>query len=142
MAEFIKSLQLGPKEWEWGSVVSIVGSFLSHIVGWSNALDTLLLAMIIDYMTGIAGAYINPKELLNSSRGFKGVCKKVIILGLCALAFSFDRMLGTDIVFKVVVYFYIGVEGLSIIENAAKCGIPIPQKLRDTLEQLQSEKKS
>ena len=98
------------------------------------------MGMAIDYITGILAAYINPDMQLNSQRGFKGICKKIVILLLVALAHELDRATGQPAVQSLVVWFFLGNEGLSIIENAAKAGLPIPKKLRDTLEQLTDKK--
>ena len=68
------------------------------------------------------------------------ICKKVMILLLFSLAHFIDQAMSAQIVHSAVIWFFLGNEGLSIIENAAKAGVPIPDKLRDTLEQLATEK--
>lgn len=70
----------------------------------------------------------------------KEYAKKIVILLLVALAHELDRATGQPAVQSLVVWFFLGNEGLSIIENSAKAGLPIPQKLRDTLEQLTDKK--
>jgi len=125
---------------EWGMVVSFIGTAFSYALGWDGVLEALVFAMVLDYISGILAAYINPNMALNSQRGFRGICKKIMILLLVSLAHFIDQALGQAIVHSVVIWFFLGNEGLSIIENAAKAGIPIPGKLRDTLEQLSSEK--
>ena len=117
------------------------GALVSYFLGWNEALEALLVLMVIDYMTGLLAAYINPNMQLNSNRGFRGICKKIMILLLIVLAHELEKATGIPAVQSIVVWFFIGNEGLSIIENAAKAGIPVPAKLRDTLEQLQNEKK-
>ena len=97
--------------------------------------------MAIDYITGIMAAYINPSLALNSQKGFKGICKKIVILMLVALAHELDKATGQPAIQSLVVWFFLGNEGLSIIENSAKAGLPIPNKLRDTLEQLTGSEK-
>ena len=124
----------------WGGITAVGGTALSNFLGWGQSLEVLLVAMVIDYITGVLAAYINPHMALNSQKGFKGICKKIIIILLVALAHELDKMTGQLLVQTMVVWFFIGNEGLSIIENAAKAGLPIPQKLRETLEQLASEK--
>ena len=106
-----------------------------------QALEALLVLMVLDYITGLLAAYINPNLQLNSNRGVKGICKKIMILLLIVLAHELEKATGIPAVQSIVVWFFIGNEGLSIIENAEKAGIPVPAKLRDTLEQLQTEKK-
>lgn len=125
---------------EWGAAVSCGGTIFSYLVGWNTVIEALLVAMAVDYITGILAAYINPNMALNSQKGFKGICKKIIIILLVALAHELDKMTGQPLVQTMVVWFFIGNEGLSIIENAAKAGLPIPKKLRETLEQLANEK--
>lgn len=129
----------GP-EIEWGAAVSFVGTIFSYLVGWNTVIEALLVAMAIDYITGILAAYINPNMQLNSQRGFKGICKKIVILLLVALAHELDRATGQPAVQSLVVWFFLGNEGLSIVENAAKAGLPVPARLKDTLEQLTNKK--
>lgn len=124
----------------WGGITAVGGTVLSNFLGWDQSLKVLLVAMVIDYVTGVLAAYINPHMALNSQKGFKGICKKIIIILLVALAHELDKMTGQPLVQTMVVCFFIGNEGLSIVENAAKAGLPIPQKLRETLEQLANEK--
>lgn len=127
-------------EIEWGATVSCIGTVFSYLVGWNAVIEALLIAMLIDYMTGVLAAYINPHLALNSQKGFKGILKKIMILLLIVLAHELDHAIGQQAIQMIVVWFFLGNEGLSIIENAAKAGLPIPQKLRDTLEQLANEK--
>lgn len=120
----------------WGTAISCIGTGFSYLIGWNDVIEALLVAMAIDYITGILAAYINPNLALNSQKGFKGICKKIVILLLVALAHELDRATGQPAVQSLVVWFFLGNEGLSIVENAAKAGLPIPGKLRATLEQL------
>ena len=124
-----------------GSITSAIGAVLTYFTGWNDALEALLTLMVIDYATGLLAAYINPDLKLDSHKGFRGICKKIMIILLIVLAHELERASGVHAVQSVVVWFFIGNEGLSIIENAAKAGVPIPSKLRDTLEQLSNEKK-
>lgn len=124
----------------WGTAVSCIGTAFSYLIGWNDVIEALLVAMAIDYITGILAAYINPNMQLNSQRGFKGICKKIVILLLVALAHELDRATGQPAAQSLVVWFFLGNEGLSIIENAAKAGLPVPARLKDTLEQLTNKK--
>jgi toxin secretion/phage lysis holin len=129
-------------QFEWGAVVSMVGTAFSFAFGsLDGVLEALIYAMVIDYMSGIMAAYVNPDLALNSQKGLLGICKKIMILMLVSMAHIIDAAFGQAMVYSVVLWFFIGNEGLSIIENAAKAGVPIPAKLRDTLEQLSHEKK-
>lgn len=126
----------------WGTVAGVVGTVVTYLFGeWSDPLQLLIVAMIIDYVSGVAAAYINPHLALNSQRGFAGILKKILILALVSFSHFFDIALGQTICATTVIWFYVGNEGLSIIENSAKAGVPIPSRLRQTLEQLTSEKK-
>ena len=96
--------------------------------------------MVLDYVSGVLSAYINPNLALNSQKGFKGIMKKVMILVLVSLAHFVDSATGQVLAQSIVVWFFIGNEGLSIVENASKAGLPIPDKLKDTLEQLKEQR--
>lgn len=124
-----------------GTATGAGGALVSYFLGWNEALEALLVLMVIDYMTGLLAAYICPDMKLSSIRGLKGICKKIMILLLVVLAHELEKAAGVPAVQSVVVWFFIGNEGLSVIENAAKAGVPIPSKLRDMLEQLSNEKK-
>lgn len=138
---WMRSLIPVQTEIEWGSIASATGAIITHFMGWSDMHEALIVIMAIDYITGIAAAYINPNLKLNSKKGFAGFCKKIVILCLIALSHELDMAMGQDSLTQpFVVWFFIANEGLSILENAGKAGLPIPKKLRDTLEQLTTEK--
>lgn len=142
IATILKSLIPCRTEAVWGCITGVVGTTVTLLFGqWNDALEALCVLMALDYATGVLAAYISPALMLNSSRGLKGICKKIMILLLVVLAHELERASGVPAVQSVVAWFFIGNEGLSIIENAAKAGVPIPNKLRETLEQLSSEKK-
>ena len=117
--------------WHYGTLMGAAGTAVSYFLGWDEALEALLVLMVLDYITGLLAAYINPNLQLNSNRGFRGICKKIMILLLIVLAHELEKATGIPAVQSIVVWFFIGNEGLSIIENAAKAGIPVPAKLRD-----------
>ena len=125
-----------------GTATGAGGALISYFLGWNEALEALLVLMVIDYMTGLLAAYICPDMKLNSTRGLKGICKKIMILLLVVLAHELEKAAGVPAVQSVVTWFFIGNEGLSIIENAAKSGVPVPKRLRDTLEQLTKEQEA
>lgn len=140
MISFFRGMVPTSAQVEWGAVVSMIGTAFSYACGWDGVLEALVMAMVIDYVSGVLAAYINPTMALNSQKGFRGICKKVMILLMVSLAHFVDQATGQIIIHSVVVWFFLGNEGLSIIENAAKAGVPVPAKLRDTLEQLSSDK--
>lgn len=107
---------------------------------WGD-MDGLLIALIsficLDYVSGVlVGAF---KHRLNSQTSFKGLCKKAMIMLVVAVAHIVDTQIlgGTASVFRSATCgLYIASEGLSILENAGKLGLPLPKKLREMLEQL------
>lgn len=125
---------------EWGAVASVIGTIVSYVLGWNGVLEALLCAMVLDYLSGLLAAYINPHMKLDSRRGFRGIGKKIMILLLVSLAHFADYATGQTIVQTIAVWFFLGNEGLSILENAANAGVPVPEKLKKTLEQLKIEK--
>lgn len=138
--ELLKSWIPTGTEVHIGGMVSATGTVLTYFMGWDDAVEALLVLMVLDYITGMLAAYINPNLRLNSERGLRGICKKIMILMLVVVGHELEKAVGIPAVQSVVVWFFIGNEGLSIIENSAKAGIPVPQKLRATLEQLSAEK--
>lgn len=123
-----------------GGGVAFVGVLLQHLFGpWSDSFETLLILMVIDYITGISAAYINPNMMLDSGKCGKGALKKVVILLLIATTYRID-LIGQTMAKDIVMLFFIGREGLSILENSANCGLPIPKKLKATLAQFTETK--
>lgn len=122
------------------SVVAIIATFFTYLFGgWDVALSILITFMILDYITGVIWAYI--QKNLNSEVGFKGLVKKCTILIVLIVGSMLDRLLNSgDWVFRTLVcYFYIANEGISLLENISKLGVPIPAKIKDALEQLNKE---
>ena len=105
------------------------------IGGFDIAMQTLMICIIIDYITGILNAWFEKK--LNSKIGAKGIIKKMGYILIIVLATQFDRLLGdTGYVRIPTIYLFVANEGLSIVENWAKMGLPIPKKLVEKLAQL------
>ena len=140
LISWLRSIIPVPTEIEWGATMSIIGTIFTHLIGWDDTIEALIVLMAIDYITGIIAAYINPNLKLNSRKGFNGFCKKMCILCLVAMSHELDRVMGQVITQPFVIWFFLANEGLSVIENAGKAGLPIPKKLRDVLEQLATEK--
>lgn len=127
------------KENTFNTIVAVSGTILTYIFGgWDTALIVLVAMMALDYITGLTAATINKK--LNSNIGFKGLLRKGLIATVLIVAVLLDRLLneGTWVFRTLVCYFYIANEGLSILENVGKCGVDLPDKLVDSLEQLKS----
>lgn len=140
MFEFLRYMLPSQSQIEWGSMSALVGTGFTYFCGWNGAIEALLWLMVIDYISGVAAAYVNPNLALNSQKGFRGIVKKIMIMLLVAVAHIVDRAVGQAMAQAIVVWFFIGNEGLSIIENAAKAGLPVPEKLKQTLEQLMQER--
>lgn len=124
----------------FNSIIAAIGCFFTYIFGsWDTALIVLVAFMALDYATGVMGAII--QKNVSSSIGFKGILRKITILIVLIVAVLLDRLLndGTWVFRTLVCYFYIGNEAISLLENAVKIGIPIPEKLIKTLEQLKKK---
>ena len=114
-----------------------IGGWIGYFVGGVDGLMTaLLIFMVLDYVTGLMCAITDRK--LSSSVGFKGICKKVLIIMLVGVAHVVDlHVVGTgDALRSAVVCFYLSNEGVSMLENAAHLGLPVPDKLKGILAQL------
>ena len=128
MKEFWNMVQL---------VFTVIGGWLGYFLG---GCDGLLIALVIfaavDYITGVMCA-INDQKL-SSEVGFRGICRKVLIFILVGIANILDvEVIGTGSVLRTaIIFFYLSNEGVSLLENAAHLGLPVPQKLKDVLEQL------
>ena len=117
--------------------VAAIGGWIGYFVGGVDGLMTaLLIFMALDYITGLMCAIADKK--LSSAVGFRGICKKVLILMLVGVANIMDvHVIGTGSALRgAVVCFYLANEGLSLLENAAHIGLPVPEKLKDVLAQL------
>lgn len=117
-----------------------IGAVIGFFIGGADGLiKALIIFAIVDYITGVAAAAIEHK--LNSEIGFKGITKKLLLFCIVGIAHILDiYVIGSNAVCRsAVVLFYIANEGLSIIENSARCGLPIPEKLRIILEQLRED---
>ena len=117
----------------FAAIGGFVGWFLG---GFDGFLYTLVAFVVIDYLTGVMCA-INDKTL-SSAVGFRGICRKVLIFAMVGLANILDvYILGEGSVLRTaVIFFYLSNEGVSMLENAAHLGMPVPDKLKDVLEQL------
>lgn len=117
--------------------IAAIGGALGYFLGgWDGFMYTLLVFVIIDYITGVMCAIADHK--LSSEIGFKGICKKVLIFALVGVGHLLDRhVLGNGEVLRTaVIFFYLANEGISLVENAAHLGLPIPKKLHEALKQL------
>ena len=125
--------------------INWIAGFLGAAFGWYfGKLDSFLYALLAfstaDYITGVMAAYSQKK--LSSAVGFKGIAGKVMIFALVGVANVVDNLLfgHADTLRTAVICFYVANESLSIIENAIKLGVPIPDALKEKLEQLHDSK--
>lgn len=123
-------------------ITAFLGAAFTVLFGaWDTAIGILVLLMVLDYLLGVARGYITNE--LSSDIGLKGIARKAVIFVVLIVAVALDRLMNTgNWVFRTLVcYFYIANEGLSIIENSAALGLPIPEKLKDALAQLKDGEK-
>ena len=114
-----------------------VGGWLGYFLGGCDGLLYALIAFVaIDYITGVMCAISD--KTLSSEVGFKGICRKVLIFLLVGIGHIVDaQVIGSGGVLRTaVIFFYLSNEGVSLIENAAHLGLPVPDKLKAVLEQL------
>lgn len=114
-----------------------IGGWLGYFLGGCDGLLFALLAfVVIDYITGVMCAIAD--KTLSSEVGFKGICRKVLIFLLVGIANILDvQVIGTGSILRTaVIFFYISNEGVSLLENAAHLGLPVPDKMKAVLEQL------
>ena len=134
MKEFWNTIQL---------IFTVIGGWLGWFLGGCDGLLYALIAFVaIDYITGVMCAVIDHR--LSSEVGFKGILKKVLIFLLVGVANILDvQVIGTGCVLRTaVIFFYISNEGVSLLENAAYLGLPVPEKIKTVLEQLHDRSES
>lgn len=124
--------------WNWIQLaLSAIGGALGCFFGGLDGLIyALVVFMITDYITGVMCAIADKK--LSSEVGFKGICKKVLIFVMVGIGHVMDTYLigNAGVLRTAIILFYCSNEGISMLENAGHLGLPIPEKLKDVLEQL------
>ena len=132
---------------EFWNVIQLIFTAMGGWLGWFlGGCDGLLYALVafvvIDYITGVMCAISD--HTLSSAVGFKGICRKVLIFMLVGIANMLDvKVIKTGSVLRTaVVFFYISNEGVSLLENAAHLGLPVPEKIKAVLEQLHKRAES
>ena len=131
MREIVNGLQV---------TVTVLGAFVGGLIGGLDRLAyALVLFVAVDYITGIMAGIVEKR--ISSEVGFKGIFRKVVIFILVSIAHIIDsKILGNGSAIRTaVIFFYISNEGISILENAGRVGLPIPKKLIDILHQLNKE---
>jgi toxin secretion/phage lysis holin len=127
-------------------IIGLLGSAVTTLFGgWSAGLTTLIIFMAIDYLSGllVAGVFKTSKKsetgALNSNVGFKGLCKKGMVLLIVLIAYRLDLMIGTNYIRDAVVIGFCVNELLSIVENAGLMGIPLPPILIKAIDVLMNK---
>lgn len=123
------------------AIVSVVATtFVWLLGGFDVAIQCLIVAIILDYISGLIKAY-NTKTL-SSNIGFRGILKKVGILVIVMLAVLVDRVtINNGGIRTLVIYYFVANEGLSILENLAQAGLPIPKSLKNALKVIKKDNK-
>ena len=123
----------------FNGTLAAAGAVCGFLFGDLDGMLTGLIAVsVLDYITGVISAAVN--KTLSSSAGFRGICKKLMLFTIVALANIMDtQVIGGSALRTAVIFVFIANEGLSIIENSAELGVPIPQKLKDVLAQIRDK---
>lgn len=121
------------------SILAGIGTGLVYLWGgFDVAMQCLLVAIVLDYISGIIKAFI--LKQLSSSIGLKGILKKFGVLVVVALAVLIDRVTGeSGAIRTLVIYYFVANEGLSIIENMGLAGLPIPKSIKEALKALKKQ---
>lgn len=118
-------------------IFAVLGGWIGWFIGGCDGLFfTLFLFVVLDYITGVMCAIVDHR--LSSEVSYKGLFRKVLIFSLVGIGHALDtQVIGNGSVLRTaVIFFYLSNEGVSITENAAHLGLPIPDKIKDVLEQL------
>lgn len=127
--------------WNWLQfILTALGGFLGWFLGGLDGfLYALVALMVADYITGVMCAIVD--KSLSSVIGFRGIFKKVVVLVLVGICHIIDSHLISDgsVLRTAIIFFYCSNEGVSMLENAARLGLPIPERLKDILAQLHNK---
>ena len=126
--------------------LAVFGSFAANALGgWDASLQVLVALMVADYLTGVLVAAVwqrsnkSASGALDSKAGFKGILKKCMILLLVWIGVLLDNATGVNYIRMAVVLFFVGNEGISLLENLGLMGVPFPAFLRRALEALRDQ---
>lgn len=115
------------------------GAMIGYLFGgWSILLQILLAFVIIDYVSGLLASGVEGK--LSSKVGFKGIAKKLMIFVLVAVGHLVDKAIGDGhMIQDAIIFFYLGNELLSILENAGRTGLPVPEQIKSAVQILKGK---
>jgi toxin secretion/phage lysis holin len=137
----MKEVKTMKEIWSWiQTAFTVLGGLLGWFLGgFDGFLYALVALMVADYITGVMCAIVEKK--LSSEIGFKGIFKKVLIFILVGIGHLIDtNLIGDGSVLRTaIIFFYCSNEGVSMLENAGRLGLPIPEKLKDILVQLHNK---
>lgn len=123
-------------------IFTLMGGWLGYFLGGSDGLIVaLIIFVVMDYVSGVMCAISD--KTLSSEVGFKGICRKVLIFILVGIANILDaQIIKTGSVLRTaIIFFYLSNEGVSLLENASYLRLPVPEKLKDVLQQLNEDNK-
>ncbi len=130
------------------TAMGIVGSFFATLFGgWNTGMITLIIFMVIDYVSGlvVAGVFHNSKKTesgtLESRTGWKGLCRKCMVLLFVLIAYRLDLLIGTNYIRDAVIIGFCTNEAISIVENAGLMGIPLPTVITKAIDMLTKKSK-
>lgn len=128
------------------TVIGVIGSFLASLFGgWDSALVTLVIFMVVDYVSGfiVAAVFHKSKKTesgsLKSSVGWKGLCKKFMILVIVVISYRLDMAIGTEYIRTMVILGFMANELISLVENAGLMGLPLPAVITKAVDILQKK---
>jgi toxin secretion/phage lysis holin len=121
------------------SILISIGAMFDYLFGeWNLLLQILLASVVLDYLTGLLASGIEGK--LSSKVGFKGIVKKIMIFVLVAVGHLVDKAIGDgSMIRNAIIFFYLGNELLSIIENAGRTGLSVPEQIKNAVQVLKGK---
>jgi toxin secretion/phage lysis holin len=125
-------------EFVYRGIAALFGAVMGYLFGgWSPLVSLLVTFVVIDYVTGmLAGAYTGQ---LSSKVGYRGIAKKVMLFSIVAVAHLIDSAIHFNIVMTATIYFYLSNELLSILENAGRTGLPVPDQIKNAVSILKGK---
>lgn len=120
-----------------GIIMAIFTPIIIALGGWDVVLQVLVSLVVMDYLTGVTVAILN--KSLSSEVGYKGLIKKVFIFAMVYVSVLVDKATNADVFRTMTILFYIANEGISVLENGGKLGVPYPEALKNVLIQLKDK---
>ena len=128
------------------TAIGVAGAVITSLFGgWDKGLETLVIFMAVDYISGlaVAGIFHNSRKTetgaLESRAGWKGLCRKCMTLLFVLVAYRLDLMIGSDYIRDAVIIGFVANEAISIVENAGLMGVPFPEPIQKAIEILMKD---